>query len=256
MAPPPDDLAANEEPRLAVGRAADILAKSIGLFNTHGVQTISSNRIAAELGISPGNLHYHFRRKHDILVAAYEEMERNVSIAISDSARPFPASKVVDWQSRLILLLWRYRFIFSSLDYFLQRAPALLGAYTAFQGRITEELAAAHDARVAEGVMIAVAPPDTTLRVAENLWMLWIAWIRWEMINSQLREDQPADEQDVEHAVTHRLLLRTLSVYGPYLSRRAAAKIAEDIERFAAGDGYATAFARMATPPPRAGKKV
>ena len=37
-----------------------IIAKAIDLFNIHGTKAISTNHIAKELGISPGNLYYHF----------------------------------------------------------------------------------------------------------------------------------------------------------------------------------------------------
>src|SRR6266705_1972438 len=53
-----------------------ILATSLALFNTDGVAKVSPSRIAAELGISQGNLHYHFRRKEEIvdrLVRRYEQ---------------------------------------------------------------------------------------------------------------------------------------------------------------------------------------
>src|SRR6266705_6229876 len=53
-----------------------ILATSLVLFNADGVAKVSASRIAAELGMSQGNLHYHFRRKEEIvdrLVRRYEQ---------------------------------------------------------------------------------------------------------------------------------------------------------------------------------------
>ena len=56
----------------------NIIATAIYLFNLHGTKTISTNHIAKEMGISPGNLYYHFRSKNDIIRSISENFSNEL----------------------------------------------------------------------------------------------------------------------------------------------------------------------------------
>ena len=52
-----------------------IIHTALGLFNEQGTKAVTTNHIAAAVGISPGNLYYHFRNKEDIIRAIFEQMD-------------------------------------------------------------------------------------------------------------------------------------------------------------------------------------
>src|SRR5215468_10516481 len=54
-------------------RRSEILRTALALFNERGTAAVSTNHIAAELGISVGNLYWHFADKDAIVRALFEE---------------------------------------------------------------------------------------------------------------------------------------------------------------------------------------
>ncbi len=94
-----------------------ILDTTLALYNEHGEPQVSTSLIAAELGISAGNLHYHFRRKDELSAALLD-----CFVAEFDALLPpagWRADHVEDaWLLLHLLLetLWRYRFLFRDLS--------------------------------------------------------------------------------------------------------------------------------------------
>lgn len=55
-----------------------ILTKSLELFNSKGIYKISLRTIANEVGISVGNLQYHFKKREDIIEALYFQLVKKM----------------------------------------------------------------------------------------------------------------------------------------------------------------------------------
>jgi len=51
-----------------------ILTQSLKLFNTAGISNVSLRTISDEVGISVGNLQYHFKKREDIVEALYFQL--------------------------------------------------------------------------------------------------------------------------------------------------------------------------------------
>ena len=53
-----------------------VIETAIIMFNQEGTSSISTNHLAKELGISTGNLYYHFKNKEEIIRAILEKIVR------------------------------------------------------------------------------------------------------------------------------------------------------------------------------------
>lgn len=92
-----------------------ILDTAVALFNKNGIQNITSRHIATEMGISYGNLDYHFKNKEALLLAIYKQMRAEMSDSYT-SADPTLVS--FEQIHRLLLHLesFQYKFRFFNLD--------------------------------------------------------------------------------------------------------------------------------------------
>jgi AcrR family transcriptional regulator len=88
-----------------------ILQISLQLFNERGERAVTTNHIAAELGISPGNLYYHFRNKQEIIKELMEQYQKETLDMLSlPDDRKVNANDKIRYFQVLSSQLWEYRF--------------------------------------------------------------------------------------------------------------------------------------------------
>lgn len=104
-----------------------ILDASLALFNEEGLAKVSTHRIAAELGISPGNLHYHFKAKQLIVGTLFRHFEERLSACMAAAAEVDALDDV--WLSLHLAFeaVNAYRFVYRDVDYLLNEYPDLEG---------------------------------------------------------------------------------------------------------------------------------
>ena len=217
--------------RPATSRARAILDTAITLFNRHGVAHVSTNKIANAAGISSGNLHYHYRSKSDVLLAAYRAVEEDLQSVMAMDEHEFTAERVLDIQLRVFRELWRYRFFFGSMEVMLNQSPALFERYATFQGWAIDSLTRALHRSVQSRHFRAIALPNTAERIAANTWMVWAGWIRWEMISHGAQGLPPHSDEVIVLRIAERHLSFQIPYYEEAFAMRLAALLADEIGR-------------------------
>lgn len=152
-----------------------IIQASLDLFNEQGERNVTTNHIASHLGISPGNLYYHFKNKQQIIFDIYLEYEAKV-----DANLQLPEGRELTVNDKLIYLqaiyqgLWDYRFMHRDLQHLLQNDPELHKRYNAFFKRCLSRTEMIYMALRSAGIINA---NDEELKaLALNTWILVTSW--------------------------------------------------------------------------------
>jgi AcrR family transcriptional regulator len=103
-----------------------ILDTALILFNEQGESTVSTNHIADELEISPGNLYYHYRNKDDIIEQLFQRFEERMDLALVVPEGRAITLEDVWLQLHLVFeCIWDYRFLYRDLVNILSRNRSL-----------------------------------------------------------------------------------------------------------------------------------
>ena len=109
-----------------------ILDTAIELFNRYGTARISANRIADTCKLSRGHLHYHFKKKEEIVHAIYDRIATEVKRNWGDDLKRPTIHHMLEMFDRHLELIWRHRFFYREM-------MALLAADAGLQQRYSKD---------------------------------------------------------------------------------------------------------------------
>ncbi len=155
-----------------------ILQASLQLFNTQGERNVTTNHIASHLGISPGNLYYHFRNKSMIVAELFTEFERRMEVffTLPDDATVTLEDKTL-YLERLLEIIWQFRFLHQGLEYLLESDPELAVRYRQFSQRSLCNTQKIYQAFADAGILQLDARQVETLSI--NVWIVLSAWTQF-----------------------------------------------------------------------------
>jgi AcrR family transcriptional regulator len=186
-----------------------ILATALRLFNEAGTAPISTNHIADALGISPGNLYYHFRNKEEIIRALFEQQ-----FARWDADYAFPDNRLpnLDDLQQLVratfVTAWEYRFMYRELIALLRRDAQLHQRWVEIRARGFAGFHELFNLFVAAGVLRDPGDEAVVTRLAELVWLISEFWLASVEVSGET-----VDTAQMEHGVA--LMLQVL---GPFIA--------------------------------------
>ena len=107
--------------------AERILATALDLFNRYGEPNVATTLIASDMGISPGNLFYHFPAKELLVNALFDEYVHDMDQLLPAAADVRDMEHAWFFMHSLFELIWRHRFIYRDLNDLLSKNRHLEG---------------------------------------------------------------------------------------------------------------------------------
>ncbi len=186
-----------------------IIATAIDLFNIHGTKAISTNHIAKEMGISPGNLYYHFRSKNDIIRSISDNFSNELGSVLKiqlDTISDF-SSNLTSLFNRFFKIQQSYQFLFLEGVHLTKQDSRLLDNYTNLRSLIKK----GYHELLSNLVKIKIMKRQSLNIIDDLLDAQWI--IMWYWINHTIMDRNTYDDFQIKKGIK-----LSFSIIKPYLT--------------------------------------
>lgn len=195
-----------------------IIRTSIALFNLHGERAITTNHIASNMGISPGNLYYHFKNKEDIIRHIFSLYSEHLSTHFKPlSIEHEPLEQLTQYLDSLFELMWRYHFFYDNLTDILARDKGLKKDYIEFQSQLFEQVKAVVIGLRSAGVIdIEDYDVDELAHMLKMVVSFWTPYVKARRLTGVL------EQKDIYNGI-----VKVLMLFKPYATQMSSDKIAQ-----------------------------
>jgi AcrR family transcriptional regulator len=200
-----------------------ILDRSMQLFNEYGIESVSINRVAESLSISPGNFTYHFRRKADLAAALIDRLETQMITGLRDFPYTSGAWSFVQAYAELFGVTWRHRGLFNSAAYLIQANLVSAARFKTVNTQITTLMVQQTERLVAQGFLQKIPPPYDARTLIDCIWWQWLGWLR---TNQLLEPKDHVQVSDIIKSGIHHCIFLTR----PYMRKDYPAKLYQAVQ--------------------------
>ena len=191
--------------------AERILEVTLELFNRFGEPNVSTTLISAEMGISPGNLYYHYPAKEALINTLFNQYETALNQVLNASDNVRDVEDAWFFLHSLFELIWKYRFLYRDLNDLLSKNRRLETHFQAVLQNKTRAacalLASMHRCGSLRMDPREMEPMGTTMVVVLTYWLSY----------EYVRDPRRALEPESAQAALLRGAHHVLSLLSPYL---------------------------------------
>jgi AcrR family transcriptional regulator len=160
----------------------NILSTSLYLFNRFGFVSVRLQHIADEVGMSIGNLAYHFKTKDEIIEKLYEELAQEQKQLLADLSMIPLFSNINRHVENTFLLQKKYSFFYTDSLELIRAYPSIKKKYREQIQWQTMQLEILLKFNIARGALIEPNQPDS-LSLFANRYILFLEnWMNFERL--------------------------------------------------------------------------
>ena len=201
---------AKKAPRRTAER---ILEVSLDLFNRFGEPNVSTTLISAELGISPGNLYYHYPAKDELINSLFDRYEKALGELLNAAEGVRDVEDAWFFMHTLFELIWQYRFLYRDLNDLLSKNRRL---ETHFQWVLKNKTRAIRGMLDGMGRSGALAFDSREVEAtATSMVVVLTYWLSYEYVRDPRRALEPQTAQLALLRGAHHVL----NLLAPYLEQ-------------------------------------
>lgn len=196
-----------------------IIESAIQLFNEQGTKAVTTNHIATAVGISPGNLYYHFRNKEDIIRAIFEQMDAygmEQYQKILDKFQPGSLETMEQTFTMIQAYNWRYRFFKRELTALIMNDSILKDRFFQTHHTMLTVIRQSNDYSVTSGTLKPMSAKEMAL-FTEEIWLVTLFWLNYLEVGGE----------EINDATLRRGIDLLRNLIRPQLTRKALAELAE-----------------------------
>ncbi len=191
--------------------AERILEVTLELFNRFGEPNVSTTLISAELGISPGNLYYHYPAKDELINSLFDRYERSLNELLRAADGVSNVEDAWLFFHMLFELIWQHRFLYRDLNDLLSKNRRLETHFQFVLKNKGKAVQAVLDG-LARGSAMKIDRRDME-PVATAMVVVLTYWLSFEYV----RDPRRALEPESAGAALMRGAFHVLSLLLPYL---------------------------------------
>ncbi|MDG1581215.1 TetR/AcrR family transcriptional regulator [Pseudomonas sp. GOM6] len=200
-----------------------IVEASLELFNAQGERSVTTNHIAAHLGMSPGNLYYHFRNKQAIIAELFAQYESRVDAFLRrPEGRALTVEDKTFYLQALLAAMWHYRFLHRDLEHLLETDAELAERYRAFARRCLQGARGIYQGFAEVGILIMNDQQIEALTL--NSWIILTSWVRFLCT-------MRSDSTDLTEEMMRRGIFQVLALESGYVGESARVEVEGLLQR-------------------------